>query len=347
MITPTSAMRRAIAASRRGFPAPNPRVGCVIVKDGEIAGIGYHDHAGGPHAEIVALNKAGSRARGSEVYVTLEPCTHHGRTPPCTDALLAAGVAAVTFAVADPNSLAAGGGRVLAHAAVKVSHGLLAAEAEAANNMWLTAVRRRSAFVVAKAAASLDAKAALPTGESQWITGQAARRRGHALRADCGAVLVGRRTVLADEPLLTSRIPGIANQPTRIILDRSGQLSDTHRVFDGSAPTLRIVGPGAQHAGMTAAMKGDGFDLPLLLVQLYNQGITSVLVEGGPSTLGAFFRAGLVDRLHLFLAPKVLGDGIDWVRGLNVSTLAQAPEFKMLQVRRHGPDIELILDPVR
>ena len=339
-------MKRAVTASRRGFPAPNPHVGCVVVKGGEIIGTGYHDHAGGPHAEIMALRKAGAGAHGADVYVTLEPCNHHGRTPPCTEALIAAGVASVTFAVNDPNPGAAGGADVLTRAGVKVTHGLMAAEAEAANELWLTAVRRRRPFVVAKAAASLDAKAALPTGESKWITSEAARARGHSLRAECGAVLVGRRTVLADEPLLTARIPGIANQPTRIILDRNGQLSDTHRVFDGSAPTLRVVGPGAIHAGLTAAMKGDGFDLPLLLAQLYDQGITSLLVEGGPTTLGAFFSAGLVDRLHLFLAPKVLGDGIDWVRGINVSTLAQAPEFKILQVRRHGPDIEIILNPM-
>jgi len=346
VITPASAMKRAVAASRRGFPAPNPHVGCVVVKGGEIVGIGHHDHAGGPHAEVVALRKAGDKARGADIYVTLEPCKHHGRTPPCTDALIAAGVASVTFAVNDPNPGAAGGAHALIQAGIKVAHGLMAAEAEAANSLWLTAVRRRRPFVVAKAAASLDAKAALPTGESKWITSEAARRRGHSLRADCGAVLVGRRTVLADEPLLTARIPGIANQPTRIILDRSGQLSDTHRVFDGSAPTIRVVGPGAMHAGLTAAMKGDGFDLPLLLTQLYDQGITSLLVEGGPTTLGAFFSAGLVDRLHLFLAPKVLGDGIDWVRGMSVSTLAQAPEFKIFQVRRHGPDIEIVLNPV-
>ena len=338
-------MRRAIVAGRRGYPAPNPHVGCVVVNGGKIAGIGYHDYAGGPHAEIVALQKAGDLARGSEVFVTMEPCSHQGRTPPCTAALIAAGVASVTYAVSDPNPRASGGGRVLAEAGIKVSQGLMAEEAEAGNLMWLTAVRRARPFVVAKAAASLDAKAALPTGESKWITGEVARRRGHALRAECGAVLVGRRTVLADEPLLTARIPGIANQPTRIILDRSGQLSPTHRVFDGSAPTVRVVGPGAQHAGVTAAMKGDGFDLPLLLTQLYETGITSLLVEGGPTTLGAFFSAGLVDRLHLFLAPKVLGAGIDWVRGMNVATLAQAPEFKILQVRRHGPDLELILDP--
>ena len=345
MITPDLAMKRAIAASRGGFPAPNPHVGCVVVKDGSIVGIGFHDHAGGPHAEVVALEKAGVRARGSEVFVTLEPCNHHGRTPPCTGALVEAGVAKVTFAVGDPNPHSKGGASALAEAGIKVAHGLMAAEAEAVNAIWLTAVRRGRPFVVAKAASSLDAKAALPTGESKWITGEAARRRGHTLRAECGAVLVGRRTVLADEPLLTARIPSIANQPTRIILDRSGQLSDTHRVFDGSAPTIRVVGPGAKHGGLIAEMKGDGFDLPHLLTQLYAQGITSLLVEGGPTTLGAFFSAGLVDRLHLFLAPKVLGAGIDWVRGMSVSTLAQAPEFKILQVRRHGPDVELVLGP--
>ncbi|HLK14278.1 MAG TPA: bifunctional diaminohydroxyphosphoribosylaminopyrimidine deaminase/5-amino-6-(5-phosphoribosylamino)uracil reductase RibD [Fimbriimonadaceae bacterium] len=338
-------MQRAVALSKRGYPAPNPHVGCVIVKDGAIVGEGYHNHAGGPHAEVAALRAAGPRAAGASVYVTMEPCNHHGRTPPCSEALLAAGVAKVSYAVSDPNPVAGGGAEALRAAGIAVSHGLLANEAEAANEMWLTAVRRRRPYVVAKAAASLDAKAALPTGESKWITGESARRRGHVLRAECGAVMVGRRTVLADEPLLTARIPRVPNQPTRIILDRNGQLSPDHRVFDNSAPSLRVVGPGAKHEGMLVPMKGDGFDLPALLDRLYGEGFTSILVEGGPTTLGAFFAAGLVDRLHLFVAPKVLGDGIDWVRGMHVATLAQAPEFKLLQVRRHGPDLELILSP--
>lgn len=341
-----AAMRRAIAESRKGFPAPNPHVGCVIVREGVIVGTGFHDAAGKPHAEVVALGKAGVSARGADVYVTLEPCNHHGRTAPCSDALIAAGVASVTFAVGDPNPTARGGSSRLRDAGIRVTEGLMAAEAEAANHIWLAAVRRKRPFIIAKAAASLDAKSALVTGESKWITSEAARRRAHQLRAACGAVLVGRRTVVADEPLLTARIPGVANQPTRIILDRSGQLSPNHRVFDASAPTMRIVGPGARHEGIIAAMSGASFDIPALLDQLYGLGVTSILVEGGPTTLGSFFAADAVDRIHLFVAPKVIGDGIDWVRGLNLPLLAEAKQFKFLQVKRHGPDLELVLDPL-
>ena len=346
-MTPDIAMRRAIELSTKGFPAPNPHVGCVIVKDGVVVGEGFHDHAGAPHAEVVALTAAGANPKGADVFVTMEPCNHTGRTPPCSQALITAGVSSVTYAVPDPNPEATGGAETLKQAGIRVQSGVCAAEAEAANRMWLTAVRRGWPFILAKAAASIDGKAALPTGESQWITSEPARKRAHELRADCGAVLVGRRTVLADEPLLTARIPDVVNQPVRIILDRGGQLDENHRVFDSSARTIRVVGPGAKHRGLVCPMDGQGFNLAALLKLLYEEGITSLMVEGGPSTLGGFIAAGLVDRLHLFLAPKLLGAGINWVTGLSVQTLADAPAFKMLQVTPHEPDLECVYEPIR
>ncbi|MGV3618806.1 MAG: bifunctional diaminohydroxyphosphoribosylaminopyrimidine deaminase/5-amino-6-(5-phosphoribosylamino)uracil reductase RibD [Fimbriimonas sp.] len=317
-------MRRAILISRRGFPAPNPHVGCVLVRDGEKVGEGYHHHAGGLHAEANALRAAGDRARGATAYVTLEPCAHHGRRPPCADALIAAGVKRVVVACADPNPIAAGGlARVGSHG-IETEIGLLEAEAAAANEQFLFAVRHQRPLVVLKAAVSLDGRIALPSGESQWITGPAARKQGHRLRVASGAVLVGRRTVEIDDPLLTARIPGVVNQPLRVVLDPHSRLSGAEKVFDASAPTLRVTGE---------------IDLPMVLADLYRRGVKGLLVEGGAITAASFLRAGLVDRLELFLAPKLLGDGPSWLQGLGLGSLADAPQIEIHETKRLGPDL--------
>ncbi|AIE85787.1 bifunctional diaminohydroxyphosphoribosylaminopyrimidine deaminase/5-amino-6-(5-phosphoribosylamino)uracil reductase RibD [Fimbriimonas ginsengisoli] len=319
-------MRRAIALSRRGFPAPNPHVGCVLVRDGEIVGEGYHHHAGAPHAEAAALSVAGERARGADAYVTLEPCNHFGRTPPCTDALLRAGVRRVVAACPDPNPVASGGLARLAENGVATEIGLLQQEAEAANFRFLSAMRMRRPHVTIKAAVSLDGRIALPSGESQWITGPAARREGHRLRAECGAVLVGRRTVEMDDPQLTARIPGVVNQPLRIVLDPRGRLTGKERVFDAAAPTKHVTGP---------------VDLNELLVELFNDGVTSLLVEGGGTTIAGFVRSRLADAVELFLAPKLLGDGPSWLNGLDLGNLAEAPSLEIDRIKRLGPDLRL------
>lgn len=323
-------MRRAIALSKRGFPAPNPHVGCVLVRGGQIIGEGYHHHAGGGHAEVEALRDAKGDTKGATAYVTLEPCNHFGRTPPCSQALLQAGVARVVVACADPNPNATGGAEALRQAGVEVEGGVLTEEAARANEMFLFAMAHRRPFIVAKAAMSLDGRIALPSGESQWITGPAARRAAHRLRAECGAVLVGRRTVELDDPELTARIPGVVNQPVRIVLDPNARLKGTEKVFNQKAPTRHITGE---------------IDLPSLLVGLFEAGIHGLLVEGGGVTLASFFRARLVDRLELFVGGKVLGDGPAWLTELNLNNLAEAPMLTIERMVRLGPDLRLTARP--
>lgn len=324
--------------SRRGFPAPNPHVGCVIAVGGEIVGEGYHRYAGGNHAEVEALRAAGSRAAGATAFVTLEPCSHHGRTPPCTAALIAAGVSRVVVACNDPNPIAAGGLQVLRGAGIECHFGLLQDEAATANEQFLAAMRRRRPWIVLKAATSLDGRIALPTGESKWITGAAARRAAHRLRANCGAVLVGRRTVEADDPALTARIPGVVNQPVRIVLDPLAKLGKDWKVFDDSAPTIHVV-DGA--FGLKAGSRG--FDLQALCGALFEQRINGVLVEGGAATATAFVCQELVDEIELFVAPKLLGSGPAWIESLEIGTVADAPKFVVTSLKKLEADIQISL----
>lgn len=321
-------MREAIRLSRRGFPAPNPHVGCVLVRDGAVIGRGFHHHAGAPHGEVAALIDAKWDAAGATAYVTLEPCNHTGRTGPCSHALQKAGIRRVVVACPDPNPRAAGGAEYLRAHGIPVEVGLLEDEARAANEQFFFALRHRRPLVVAKAAMSLDGRIALPSGESKWITSPAARRQAHRLRAELGAVLVGRRTVELDDPSLTARIPGVVNQPVRVVLDPERRLPCGTKVFDDAARTL--------HLGRV-----DGLEPGQVLERLYGEGITGVLIEGGAITLGHFVRAGLVDRLELFVAPKLLGDGPSWLSGLQLPALAEAPELEILRTRRCGPDLWL------
>ena len=322
-------MRRAVQLTRRGFPAPNPPVGCVLVRDGQIIGEGWPTYAGGPHAERVALMNTPD-AQGATAYVTLEPCNHQGRTGPCSEALIAAGIREVYVAVLDPNPRAQGGVERLREAGVVVHVGLLAEQAEASNERFLTAMRRSWPFVTVKAAMSLDGRIALPSGESKWITGSSARREGHRFRAEMGAVLVGYRTVLADDPELTARIPGVVNQPLRIVLDPHGRLSGRERVFNSAAPSRHVTGP---------------IDLKELLAELFREGVTGILVEGGAGTISRFVAESLVDRYEIFAAPKLLGDGPTWLAALRLGALADAPQLRLQRVQRRGEDVQLTLRP--
>ena len=337
-------MRLAIVESRKGFPAPNPHVGCVIVKDGKVIGRGHHDYAGGPHAEVVALKKAGDSARGADVYVTLQPCNHTGRTPPCSQALIAAGVASVTVACKDPNARSGGGIEVLSHAGIRVSVGLLEEEAKTANERFLVAMERGWPFVEAKVAISLDGRVALSNGESKWITNEMSREKGHWLRAQCGAVLVGRKTVERDDPHLTARIRGVKNQPVRIIFDPNSVLNRRERVFDGDAPTWHIVKHPLHENQLRAPMRDEHFDLPALLKELFDRGLTSVLVEGGPITLGHLLRQNLIDKLHVFLAAKALGNGPSWMQE-QIVHIADAPQFLLDHAEKLNSDLWLSYRP--
>ncbi|RYG49549.1 bifunctional diaminohydroxyphosphoribosylaminopyrimidine deaminase/5-amino-6-(5-phosphoribosylamino)uracil reductase RibD [bacterium] len=319
-------MAEAIAISRNGFPAPNPHVGCVLVREGKVVGRGWCDFAGAPHAEAMALAEAGFRARGSTAYVTLEPCNHYGRTPPCSLALLAAGVARVVVACPDTNPKASGGAERLRSAGIPTEIGLLAEEAAAENRAFLFAMANGRPLVVAKAGASLDGRIALPSGESQWITSPASREAGHRLRADLGAVLVGRRTVQLDDPQLTARIPGVVNQPLRIVLDPLNRLTGRERVFDDSAPSRHVTGV---------------IDLEELLASLFAEGQIGVLVEGGARTIASFFEDRLVDRVELFLGAKVLGSGPSWLEGLKLQKLSAAPALRIDGLSRSGDDVRI------
>jgi diaminohydroxyphosphoribosylaminopyrimidine deaminase/5-amino-6-(5-phosphoribosylamino)uracil reductase len=322
----TRFMRRAIQLSRKGFPAPNPHVGCVIVSNGEIVGEGFHDHAGGPHAEAAALSVAGENARGADVYVTLEPCNHHGRTPPCSLALIAAGVRRVVVANADLNPKAQGGAAALLAAGIEVDLGLLADLAADANRFFLQSHSLGRPYVVVKAAVTLDGRIAMPSGESKWITGPKARAESHRLRAECGAVLVGRKTVEADDPQLTARFRGVVNQPLRVVLDPSGRLHSNYRVFSREAETWHETGH---------------IDLAKLMAKLTRAGHIGLLVEGGAATIGRFIQADLVDEIKLFIAPKIVGKGTDWLAEFAAPSLEMARYFRFGKPRILGNDTEL------
>lgn len=338
-------MARAIELSSMGFPAPNPHVGCVIERDGEVVGEGHHDHAGGPHAEVVALQAAGAKTKGSTVYVTLEPCNHHGRTGPCSEALIGAGVAKVVYAVADPNPPAAGGAGRLRAAGIEVVDGMMAEDAARVNSMWLTAVRRQWPYVVGKTAISMDGRTSLPNGSSKWITGREARHQGHVLRAECGAVLVGRGTVERDDPSLTVRDIEVVNQPRRIVLDRYRTLPQSKKIFNGEAPVLRVVASPPGPNEVEAAVAEGKIRLDDLLSKLFKLGVTSLLVEGGASTLSRFLEAKLVDRLEIFLAAKFLGAGNPWATFGALTDVEQAQAWRFDEVRSLGEDVWVTASP--
>lgn len=328
-----AAMRRAVELAARGLgtTSPNPVVGCVVLaSDGSVAGEGWHEYAGGPHAEIQALTAAGTKARGGTAVITLEPCSHTGRTGACTAALLAAEVKRVVHAVSDPNPIAAGGAALLRAAGVDVKGGLLASEAARGNEAWLHAVSRGRPFVIWKYAASLDGQVAAQDGTSRWITGEAARRDVHRLRAEVDAVAVGVGTVVADDPQLTVRTdPPAGRQPFRVVFDRSGRTPTGARVRDAAAETL--ITPEAPAAA---------------LQELRARGIVSVLLEGGPTLAGAFWASGLIDKVIGYVAPVLLGSGrYPAMAGAGVDTIAAAGRLRLDDVTRFGDDVRLTSYP--
>jgi diaminohydroxyphosphoribosylaminopyrimidine deaminase / 5-amino-6-(5-phosphoribosylamino)uracil reductase len=342
-----SFMLEAVELAKRGYPAPNPRVGCVIVRQGKIVGRGYHDHAGGPHAEAMALRDAGELARGAEAYVTLEPCNHHGRTPPCSHALIQAGIKKVTYAVSDPNPRAQGGGEALRAAGVETVEGVMKAEAAEVNRLFLGAHRLGRPVVVAKAAMSLDGRIALPSGESKWITDEAARTEGHRLRAELGAVLVGPGTVRADNPQLTARLPEVVNQPLRIALDPRVELSGKERMFQGPPEqSVHIVPVGSEAATrqLILPLEGGRFSPKAILSELWRMGQIGLLIEGGGRTIASFLEAGVLDRVELFIAPKLFGSGPAWLEGMNPGLLSAVPHGAIKATRMIGPDCWLSID---
>lgn len=353
----TEHMRAALALARRGLGGtwPNPSVGCVIVRDGRVMARGVTAPGGRPHAEAVALALAGAAARGATAYVTLEPCSHHGRTPPCADGLIEAGVARVVVACGDPDPRVDGRGLARLRAAgVAVTTGVLRAEAEALQVGFLTRVRLGRPMVTLKLASTLDGRIATASGESQWITGAEARRAGHALRGNHDAVLVGVGTVLADDPALTCRIPGWRQRPVvRVVLDTrlrtplGSQLVRTARV----APTWLMHGPDAlavRRAMLTEAgvmlmevpAGAGGLDMTGVLQVLGEAGLTRVLAEGGAGMSGGLLRSRLADQLAWFHAPAVMGaDGLAASAAYGVAALAEMARFVLERVDRLGSDV--------
>jgi diaminohydroxyphosphoribosylaminopyrimidine deaminase/5-amino-6-(5-phosphoribosylamino)uracil reductase len=352
-------MRRAIALAARalGETSPNPVVGCVVLDAaGEPVGEGYHAFAGASHAESVALREAGGRAEGGTLVVTLEPCDHHGRTGPCSQAILDAGVRRVLYAVADPTDDARGGARRLAEAGIEVESGLLAAEAERVNAEWLTYARLGRPHVTWKFAATLDGRSAAADGTSQWITGPAAREDVHRLRARCDAIIAGSGTVLADDPRLTVR--GFDphdhlrthRRPLRVVADGRARTPLGSHVLDGTAPTLiavaddAVTAPLEPHAAvirLPRAGHAGGLDLGALLAELSEREIVSVLLEGGPTLAGAFLAEGLVDRVVAYVAPTLFGAGAAALGDAGVTTLAQAYHLDIEDITTMGPDLRI------
>jgi diaminohydroxyphosphoribosylaminopyrimidine deaminase/5-amino-6-(5-phosphoribosylamino)uracil reductase len=358
-----SNMARALELARRGIYStpPNPAVGCVLVRDGRVVGEGHHRSTGGPHAEVYALEAAGEAARGATAYVSLEPCAHFGRTPPCTHALLAAGVARVICAVRDPNPRVAGSGlEELARAGVAVESGLLGPEAGELNRGFLRRMSSGRPWVTVKIAASLDGRTALADGASRWITGEAARADVQRLRARASAVVTGIGTVLADDPALTVRDQSLelsGRRPLRVVLDSHRRIPAAARVLDDAAPSIVFAVAERPGAGAPATVSArvetlparDGrVDLAAALDRLGALECNEVLVEAGPGLAGGFLRAGLVDELVLYIAPCVLGDAARPMFRLPAfQRMTDRDDFRMHEVIRIGEDLKLLLRPRR
>ncbi|WP_411106577.1 bifunctional diaminohydroxyphosphoribosylaminopyrimidine deaminase/5-amino-6-(5-phosphoribosylamino)uracil reductase RibD [Streptomyces sp. cmx-4-9] len=350
----TRAMRRAVELAARGLgsTSPNPVVGCVITDAaGTVVGEGWHQRAGGPHAEVHALRAAGGAARGATAYVTLEPCNHTGRTGPCAQALVDAGISRVVYAVADPNQQASGGADTLRAAGVEAVGGLLAAEAEAGNAAWLTSVRLGRPHVTWKYAATLDGRSAAADGSSRWISSAESRADVHRLRAESDAVLVGSGTLRADDPHLAVRGIDGAVQPLRIALDTRAEVRPAARILDAAAPTLLVVAEDADTRHLPGV---DVLRLPLrqgrigvddLLAALHARGTRSVLLEGGPALAGAFLEAGAVDRVIGYLAPALLGAGPAALADAGIGTVSAALRLDLTEAVRIGPDLRITAVP--
>jgi diaminohydroxyphosphoribosylaminopyrimidine deaminase / 5-amino-6-(5-phosphoribosylamino)uracil reductase len=347
-------MAQALRLAEQGLTStsPNPRVGCVLVKDEKVIGSGWHQRAGEPHAEVYALREAGAAARGATAYVTLEPCAHQGKTPPCADALIAAGVARVAIAVQDPNPLVAGKGIAKLRAAgIQVECGLMEAAARELNVGFFARMTRGTPWLRSKIAMSLDGRTALANGVSQWITGDAARQDVQHWRARSCAVLTGINTILADDAQLNVRDVATSRQPLRVVLDSQLRMPLTAKVLSGGV----LIYTANQQPEKIAVLEKSGatvvvlpnqngqVDLPAMLKDLAERGINEVLVEAGSILNGALLRAGLVDELVLYLAPQLLGDVARGMASLGELTqLDQRIELQWQDVRQVGNDLRIV-----
>ena len=350
-------MARALRLAERGAytARPNPMVGCVIARDGEVVGEGWHQRKGGPHAEVFALEAAGDRARGATAYVSLEPCAHHGSTPPCAEALVAAGVARVVAAMRDPFPSVDGAGfERLQAAGIVVEHGLMEAQARELNRGFLARVERGRPWLRVKLATSLDGRTAMASGDSKWISGEASRHDVQRWRARSGALLTGAGTVLADDPQLTVRLEDGSDflPPLRVVLDPGLATVARGRVREGDAPTLYIHAPdarlprGLEIDRVAVPVQGTRFDLDAVLRLLAGRGINEVQLEAGATLAGAFLDAGLVDELLLYVAPVLLGPRArPLFDGLHIDAMAQRLKMRRIESTVVGEDFRLLLRP--
>ncbi len=348
-------MSRALQLARRGLytTTPNPRVGCVLVKDGAVVGEGFHERAGEPHAEVHALREAGERARGATAYVTLEPCSHIGRTPPCVEALIAAGIARVVAAMEDPNPKVAGDGlRRLQAAGIATDCGLLEAEARELNLGFVARMTRGRPWLRLKVAASLDGKTALNNGKSQWITSAEARRDGHRFRARSCAILTGYGTVRDDDPQLSVRDVATTRQPLRVVVDSRLEISPQAKLLQG-APVLiaaavddgeKIAALRVLGAEVVVLPNAQGkVDLVQLMEELGRRGVNEVVGEAGFKLNGSLLAAGVVDELLFYFAPSLLGDVAQGMFNLpELSDLSGRCELNITDLRRVGRDVRIL-----
>ncbi len=356
-------MKMALALAKKGvgFTSPNPVVGAVVVKDGAVVGKGYHRKAGGPHAEVEALRDAGALSKGATLFVTLEPCHHFGRTPPCTRAILEGGIRRVVAAMADPNPAVTGGGLdFLRRKGLETVVGILEDRARLLNEAYIKYVLTRRPFVTAKCAATLDGRLATRTGDSRWVTGPKARNHVHRMRHAADAILVGVGTVKKDDPRLTTRIAGKkVSHPLRIILDTRFRLPEAAKVLRDTtdSDTLIVIGESykknprvlakkerIEKAGvqvMATPTRAGGIDLDRLMDRLGARGVTSLLIEGGSRVLASAFSCRIVDKIAFFFAPKILGgdDGYPICRGSGPQRMAEALSVERIRLRRFGDDV--------
>ncbi|RMH08689.1 MAG: bifunctional diaminohydroxyphosphoribosylaminopyrimidine deaminase/5-amino-6-(5-phosphoribosylamino)uracil reductase RibD [Aquificota bacterium] len=335
-----------LARLRKGLTHPNPTVGAVVVKEGRVVGQGYHERAGMPHAEVVALQQAGELVRGADLYVTLEPCTHYGRTPPCTDAIIRAGVKRVVIATLDPNPVVSGKGvEKLRSSGIEVRVGVLEEEAKRLNEDFFTYITQKRPYITLKLAQSIDGCIATKRGDSKWITSRESRDFAHRLRAEATAVLVGINTVLRDDPLLTIRAFPWERQPLRVVLDPELKIPmECNLVKDPSAKTL--VFTSSEKEEKIKALEEVGVEVVLqkplslrgVLDELFAREVMHLLVEGGARTVSGFIKEGLYDRFFVFFAPILIGDGVK-ISDLGVELLSEAPRLCLRGVKVFGGDL--------
>lgn len=349
-----------LARKGAGYTAPNPMVGAVVVKNGEVVGKGWHQKAGGPHAEVHAIDDAGSQAAGATIYVTLEPCNHTGKTPPCTEKILKAGIQRVVVAMRDPNPIAAGGMEYLAEQGVAITTGICEREAKKLNECFLKYVTTQRPFVILKCAATLDGRIATKSGDSKWISGEESRHFVHLIRHQTDAIMVGVDTVKADDPSLTTRLEHMEGKdPVRVILDTRLTIPENAKLLQlkSDSDTLLVCGDLSQLGKerlekkkrleekgariIEAPLKEGRIDLDRLMDILGSLGITSLLIEGGSRVIASALQAGIADKVFLFFAPKFLAgdDGIPICRGEGPALMKDCIPLKSMDVKKSGGDI--------